>query len=43
MPTLTELITGATDFISTYAVFIAGAGVLGLGAYAFGRLVKSSR
>jgi hypothetical protein len=43
MPTLTELVTAATDFISTYAVFIAGGAVMGLGAYALGRLVKGAR
>jgi len=43
MPTLTEIIAAVSDFVSDWAVFIAGGMVIGLAGVALRRLVRSGR
>jgi type II secretory pathway component PulF len=43
MPSLTEIISAVTDFVSDYAVFFVGGLVIGLAAWAISRLTRSGR
>jgi len=43
MPTLTEIITAVSNFISDYAVFFVGGLVIGLAGWAISRLTRSGR
>jgi type II secretory pathway component PulF len=43
MPTLTEILSAVTDFVSSYAVFFVGGLVIGLAAWAISRLTRSGR
>lgn len=43
MPTLTDVITAVTGFISTYAVYISAGLVIGLAGSALGRLIRAGR
>jgi type II secretory pathway component PulF len=43
MPSLTDILSAVTDFVSSYAVFFVAGLVVGIAAWAISRLTRSGR